>query len=221
VYFRSGYEPAQYHGDLEWESRLKIERSRAIKCPSIYYHLAGTKKVQQSLADSQTLERFLGSDKQKIEAVRNIFTGLYSLDKVYQLYVVVFYLQTLNKKIKIIMKYKNLNREREREREDSDHMCGLQGEMGDKALQMALEQPAHFVLKPQREGGGNNKYGEQVRNAVLTMKDSEERSAWILMERIVPPVQSNYVVRPGDPNNSAPPLSDVVSELGIFGVIIG
>ncbi|KAF4524344.1 hypothetical protein B566_EDAN015897 [Ephemera danica] len=176
VYFRSGYEPAQYHGDLEWEARLRMERSRAIKCPSIYYHLAGTKKVQQSLAHPKALERFLGSDTHKIEAVRNIFTGLYSLDK---------------------------------------------GEFGDKAVQMALENPSHFVLKPQREGGGNNKYSDEVREALLAMKDSEERSAWILMDRILPPVQSNYVVRPGDTNNCAPPPSDVVSELGIFGVIIG
>lgn len=45
VYFRSGYEPAQYPTEREWLARLMIERSRAIKCPSIHYHLAGTKKV--------------------------------------------------------------------------------------------------------------------------------------------------------------------------------
>jgi glutathione synthase len=86
---------------------------------------------------------------------------------------------------------------------------------------MAIDNPHHFVLKPQREGGGNNVYGDNVRTAVMGMKDSEERSAWILMERILPPVQQNYMVRPGDPSNGCPAVSDVVGELGIFGVIIG
>ena len=31
----------------DWKALLMIERSTAIKCPSIHYHLAGTKKVQQ------------------------------------------------------------------------------------------------------------------------------------------------------------------------------
>lgn len=46
IYFRSGYEPAQYHGQKEWDARLMMERSTAIKCPSIHYHLAGTKKAR-------------------------------------------------------------------------------------------------------------------------------------------------------------------------------
>ncbi|XP_065334799.1 glutathione synthetase-like isoform X2 [Cloeon dipterum] len=174
IYFRAGYEPGQYHSENEWNARLLMERSKAIKCPSIYYHLAGTKKVQQALAKPGVLEKFLSPDKTSV--VKEIFTGLYSLDK---------------------------------------------DEFGDRAVQMAIENPGHFVLKPQREGGGNNVYGDQVRTAVEAMKDSEERSAWILMERISPPMQLNYLVRPGDPNNGCPPLSDVVGELGIFGVVIG
>lgn len=51
VYFRAGYSPADYFGQTEWDARLKLERSTAIKSPSIGYHLAGTKKVQQVLAE--------------------------------------------------------------------------------------------------------------------------------------------------------------------------
>ena len=58
-----------------------MEFSLAIKSPSIHYHLAGTKKVQQELARDGVLEKFLG-DKVKIDSVKDIFTGLYSLDKV-------------------------------------------------------------------------------------------------------------------------------------------
>lgn len=81
VYFRAGYTPDHYFSELEWDARLMIERSLAIKCPSIQYHLAGTKKVQQELARPGLLEVYL-SEPSKVEAVKEIFTGLYSLDKV-------------------------------------------------------------------------------------------------------------------------------------------
>ncbi|XP_048523795.1 glutathione synthetase isoform X3 [Dendroctonus ponderosae] len=79
VYYRSAYTPEQIPTKKEWGSRLLIERSQAIKCPSIQYHLAGTKKVQQALAKPGALEPFL-SDPNKIAAVRDIFTGLFGLD---------------------------------------------------------------------------------------------------------------------------------------------
>ncbi|KAJ8870429.1 hypothetical protein PR048_029451 [Dryococelus australis] len=79
VYFRSGYNPNQYPSQLEWDARLMMERSRAIKSPTIQYHLAGTKKVQQALAHPLVVEKFL-KEPYKVEAVREIFTGLYSLD---------------------------------------------------------------------------------------------------------------------------------------------
>jgi hypothetical protein len=41
----AGYVPDQYPTDTEWEARRMMELSLAIKCPSINYHLAGTKKV--------------------------------------------------------------------------------------------------------------------------------------------------------------------------------
>lgn len=47
----------------------------------------------------------------------------------------------------------------------------------------------------------------------------DERSAWILMERIFPPLSTGYMIRPGGP--TPPPLVQLVSELGIFGAIIG
>lgn len=45
VYFRAGYEPGHYPSEKEWDARLMMEKSTAVKCPSIHYHLAGTKKV--------------------------------------------------------------------------------------------------------------------------------------------------------------------------------
>lgn len=79
VYFRAGYEPGQYHGQFEWDARYLIEKSLAIKCPSIHYHLAGTKKVQQALAKPGILKRFLNDDT-NIQAITATFTGLYAMD---------------------------------------------------------------------------------------------------------------------------------------------
>lgn len=173
VYFRAGYEPGHYHGADEWAARLLVERSRAIKCPSIQYHLAGTKKVQQALARPDVLRRFVGADDAKIDAIRDVFTGLYSLDP---------------------------------------------DEGGAEAVALANANPERFVLKPQREGGGNNVYGADIPTALDAMSP-DERSAWILMERIFPPLSTGYMIRPGGP--TPPPLVQLVSELGIFGAIIG
>ena len=44
----SGYVPDQYPSSVEWEARRMMEFSLAIKCPTINYHLVGTKKVRTS-----------------------------------------------------------------------------------------------------------------------------------------------------------------------------
>lgn len=72
--FDNNYTFSHISNDFEFNCR-----SQAIKCPSIQYHLAGTKKVQQALARSGVLDMFL-TEAKKIEAIKEIFTGLYSLD---------------------------------------------------------------------------------------------------------------------------------------------
>lgn len=54
-----------------------------------------------------------------------------------------------------------------------------------KVLQQAEQQPDLFVLKPQREGGGNNLYGEAAQEKLRT---KQGLSAYILMQRIRPPI---------------------------------
>ena len=77
-YFR--YTPSDYPSEHEWEGRSTIEQSRAIKCPSIAYHLVGTKKVQQQLAREGELEKFLSS-AEECALLRESFAGLYGLEK--------------------------------------------------------------------------------------------------------------------------------------------
>ncbi|CAH1253103.1 GSS [Branchiostoma lanceolatum] len=154
----------------EWSARLKIERSRAIKCPCISYHLAGTKKVQQVLSQPGVLEKFL-EDPKAVDRVRATFAGQHTLD------------------------------------------MGLDG---DRTVQMAIRGPEDFVMKPQREGGGNNIYGEDIRTVLNKLKDSEERTAYIIMDRIRPAVVQNYFIKAGD----TPKLLGFSSELGMFGVFL-
>lgn len=54
----------------------------------------------------------------------------------------------------------------------------------------------------------------------MSCMNSKERSAWILMDKINPPVQQNYLIRPNQDFENNTKLHDVVSELGIFGTIL-
>lgn len=65
-----------------WEARLLLERSRAVKCPDIATQLAGTKKVQQELSRPGMLEKLLPAHPEAIARIRATFAGLYSLDEV-------------------------------------------------------------------------------------------------------------------------------------------
>ncbi|CAL5871563.1 uncharacterized protein PFLUO_LOCUS5816 [Penicillium psychrofluorescens] len=77
VYMRAGYEAREYNA-IGWEARLQLEKSAAIKCPSLLSHLSTFKKVQQALTIPGTLERFLQDDK--AAAVRETFVSVFPLD---------------------------------------------------------------------------------------------------------------------------------------------
>lgn len=170
-YYRTGYVPDQFKTDFDWEAKLNAELSKAIVCPSIGWHLAGSKKVQQELARPGVLEKFI-SDPKKVAAIRSTFTGLYSLE---------------------------LDQE------------------GDKMASRAIANPEKFVMKPQLEGGGNNIYGDNIKTVLQKMAGTEERSKYILMDRILPHSAKNYAIRGGFPLQ---PPGDYVSEFGFYGVFL-
>ncbi|CAA3009387.1 glutathione synthetase, chloroplastic [Olea europaea subsp. europaea] len=163
VYFRAGYAPSDYPSESEWRARLLMEQSSAIKCPSIAYHLAGTKKIQQELAKPNVLERYL-ENKDDIVKLRKCFAGLWSL-------------------------------------EDSN------------IVNDAIEKPGLYVMKPQREGGGNNIYGDDVRETLLRIEKegSNENAAYILMQRIFPTLSPAILMRQGISQKD-----NVISELGVY-----
>ena len=69
-----------------------------------------------------------------------------------------------------------------------------------------------YVLKPQREGGGNNYFGSDILNLIPTIK-KEEQKAYIMMEKIKPVPHSSIQIV----NGKAETLN-CVSEIGRFGV---
>jgi len=172
IYFRAGYSPDDYPNEQEWDARLHLEKSRAIKCPSLLTHLAGCKKVQQVLATphSPHLKRFLPDDK-VASKVLETFAPIYPLDE---------------------------------------------SEAGKEAVKLAQDPASavRYVLKPQREGGGNNIY----RKAIPPFLEKLPKTHWpayILMEMIEPPPLKNAILRNGELHRGG-----VIGELGVYGVCL-
>ncbi|SCU96474.1 LAMI_0F06678g1_1 [Lachancea mirantina] len=169
VYFRAGYSPSDYLSEQDWENRLTLEISFAIKAPNLLTQLAGTKKIQQLLTDSSVLERFT-ADSSSLEMLKSSFVEMYPLD-------------------------------------DSD--------LGRKGKELALKQPQDFVLKPQREGGGNNIYKNDIPKFLAGIPESEW-SGYILMQLIKPQPTTDNIVLRGREISREP----ILSELGIFGYVV-
>jgi glutathione synthetase len=172
IYFRAGYSPDDYPNEQDWDARFHLEKSRAIKCPSLLTQLAGCKKVQQVLATphSPHLKRFL-PDEEVASKVLATFAPIYPLDK---------------------------------------------SEAGREAVKLAqaAESAARYVLKPQREGGGNNIY----RKAIPPFLEKLPKTHWpayILMEMIEPPPLKNAILRNGELQRGG-----VIGELGVYGVCL-
>ncbi|XP_054158697.1 glutathione synthetase-like [Oppia nitens] len=79
VYYRTAYAPQDYAGDQDWDVRLLMERSRAVKCPSIQYHLTGCKKIQQIVSNRQVVEKFV-ADRRDVDDLMQVFAGLWGLE---------------------------------------------------------------------------------------------------------------------------------------------
>lgn len=89
-------------------------------------------------------------------------------------------------------------------------------EAGLEARKLALEPKTaeRYVLKPQREGGGNNVYRADIPPFLKSLPE-EKWPAYILMEMIEPPAQGNTIFRNGEVQSG-----DVICELGIYGATL-
>ncbi|TFK74734.1 glutathione synthase [Pluteus cervinus] len=192
IYFRAGYTPTDYPGTEHYSIRFLLERSKAINCPSIPLQLAGGKKVQEVLTQPGVLETFT-KDWNYPGTTSQEFIDILRLS-----WMPMWGLdQTGERKI----------------------LSGSEQHLG---VQKARDRFSTLVLKPQREGGGNNVYKEAIPEFLDNLLP-EERQAWIAMELISPPQGiQGYLIRSGSSSASgdtqhAPVKTEVISELGIFG----
>lgn len=176
VYMRSGYGPSDYPDETAWQARYHLERSGAIKCPTVLTQLAGAKKVQQELATpkagaataSSELSRFVPEGSQAWRDLWATFTNIFPMDN---------------------------------------------SEAGRAARALALhpDECRRYVLKPQREGGGNNCYKAAIPPFLKTLPEAHWKS-YILMELITPPPVANIILRNGQLEQGG-----VICELGVYG----
>ena len=84
----------------------------------------------------------------------------------------------------------------------------------------AIAHPADWVLKPQREGGGNNLFNDEMVVKLQSAK-SEELKQYVLMERMRPnKAQALVSGNNADGSFTARVIPDAVTELGIFSVFM-
>lgn len=197
VYFRSGYTPTDYPTSREWSTRLLLERSLAIKCPSIALQLSGAKKIQQVLAAPGLLSRFLSVGTTSSHLSPPPTSSLFPADAAQLLtsFTALYPLDT--------------------------------SPAGESALTLVHSAPERFVLKPQREGGGNNVYRNDIPPYLTALATKDvgkasgeplEREGYILMDLIEPPEGAECImVRAGEATGER---KEVVSELGVFGVAL-
>lgn len=177
VYFRALYAPTEYNTHTSWAARHHLERSAAIKCPSILLHLSGSKKIQQVLTslppDTDHLKTLLPHyPDSTLSSLRTTFAPQYSLSS------------------------PDPNVEPE----------GIR-------LALSPDSAANHVLKPQREGGGNNIYRDKIPPYLQSIPKSQWKQ-YVLMELIHPPTDAKNTVLRSDGQVVG---GNVISELGIFG----
>ena len=70
------------------------------------------------------------------------------------------------------------------------------------------------MLKPNREGGGNNIYGDQIHKILEDIGDQEAKS-FVLMKRVPKDIRKSVVI-----NKDQIKMIDTISEFGQFGSIL-
>ena len=83
-----------------------------------------------------------------------------------------------------------------------------------QSLATSPEHSLRYVLKPQREGGGNNVYRSAIPD-FLSKTPKEHWGSYILMELITPPAVRNVILRNGKVERGG-----VICELGVYGTCV-
>jgi glutathione synthase len=85
-------------------------------------------------------------------------------------------------------------------------------------IKNAIENPQNFVMKPQKEGGGNNFFDDDIPKLLNKMlenpKEAGELKTYLIMERITPPTIPFSALKNGNLDHSKG-----MAELGIFSYV--
>lgn len=77
-----------------------------------------------------------------------------------------------------------------------EHIMNPEAKEVHEVVQKAIEKPGDYILKPQREGGGNNLYDDELKK-VLTTWDKKDIAQFLIMEKIRAPKIKHYMLRAG------------------------
>lgn len=90
---------------------------------------------------------------------------------------------------------------------------GLYSLSDTRVVKDALKHPEKYVLKPQRDGGGHNLYGDDIVEALSN--PHLHKKAYVLMDLIEGVIVQNTLVTSTDKYYT--PTTGCISELGIYG----
>jgi len=164
VYWRMFYDPSHVSegkdkNDL-WNLRRLIERSTALKIPSIGGQLAGAKEIQKKLSSREVVEQFLPL---------SYFDNRVEIQQL----AIDLVMECTAKQIDPL--------------QDMDLFERVVG-----------PEKYQWVLKPQREGGGNNYFSDKMVDKMMELKENIQThnrgSAYVLMELLKPPPHKSIVL---------------------------
>jgi glutathione synthase len=84
-----------------------------------------------------------------------------------------------------------------------------------KNIDLLRQNPNDFVLKPNREGGGNNKYDDDILD--LIKNEENHLNYYIAMEKILPPKCTACLIKP---NGKHVLHVECINEIGIYGTMV-
>lgn len=98
-----------------------------------------------------------------------------------------------------------------------ENLCQDGAEVNE-VVERAIEYPHEYVLKPQKEGGGNNFFDDELRTKLLEAKAANGLdpilSTYLIMERINPPMIPALLLRNGEMHRQS-----TMSEFGFYSIV--
>lgn len=170
-YLRAGYTPDDYSSDTEWQARRDMESCTAVSCPSVAYQLVGAKKIQQDLARPGAQLPFTdkplqGLEKHSVVSVHCRVLTMCSTKRACKQASEEASLTSAGRLADQLRRFVTSEEDVETLQACFAGLWSLddlQQQETKDIVARAIESPSQFVLKPQREGGGNNLYGTLFR----------------------------------------------------------